>query len=449
VNESQQNAVNSEDIYLNTIGLGEVTLTARFSGDYKYNPATEAITFTVVPKNVTNPIIELVSDATIYYDGTAKEPEVKVYYAEGKEIPDDQYTVTYQNNTDASTESSKAKIIVNSVDGALYTITNAEKEFYIQETAVTITELPIASIISDGKTLAASTLTGGKAKAGELEVEGTFSWKDATVAPTLTDSKVTEYDVIFTPDNKNYKLGECQVTLTVMPRAMLFADNTANLWATFCGQHEYEVPEGCTAYTISGINGTTVTVSEITAEEANTPAIIPAYTPLLIQRDANVATPVKATFMAIGEAPASGYNAQTGLAWSEGSGFTFFGNAGDVDISASNASSTTEGGFIYVGRNANAPVSYVLRNGQFILVDQNQGLAAHRCVLNVETGGMSAYQAPKKLTISKDDITGVKEVKEVREVKDDSWYTLDGRKLNGKPTKKGIYVNGERKVVVK
>ncbi len=449
VNNSGNNAKNSEDINLKTIGLGTVKLWAGFSGNEKYNPATEAITFNVVPKPVTSPIIKLVSDETIYYDGQVKEPEVKVYYAEGKEVPDDQYTVTYQNNTDASTESSKAKIIVNSVDGALYTITNAEKEFYIQETAVTITELPTASIISDGKTLAASTLTGGKAKAGELEVEGTFAWKDATVAPTTDDSNVTEFDVTFTPDNRNYKLGECQVTLTVMPRAMLFADNTANLWATFCGEHEYEVPEGCTAYTISGISGSTVTISEITADEQDALVIMPAYTPVLIQRGENVTTPVKATFIAIGTVPASGYNAQTGLAWSEGSGFTFYGNTTDNGIAANAASCNTEGGFIYEGYNDSGIKSYVLRSGQFILVDQNQGLAAHRCLLNVSTGGMSAYQAPKKLTISKDDITGVKEVKEVREVKDDSWYTLDGRKLNGKPTKKGIYVNGGRKVVVK
>jgi hypothetical protein len=29
------------------------------------------------------------------------------------------------------------------------------------------------------------------------------------------------------------------------------------------------------------------------------------------------------------------------------------------------------------------------------------------------------------------------------------WYTLDGRRLNGKPTKKGIYINNGRKVVIR
>ena len=34
-------------------------------------------------------------------------------------------------------------------------------------------------------------------------------------------------------------------------------------------------------------------------------------------------------------------------------------------------------------------------------------------------------------------------------VPSEGWYTLDGRRLSGKPTKKGIYVNGNRKVLIK
>ena len=32
---------------------------------------------------------------------------------------------------------------------------------------------------------------------------------------------------------------------------------------------------------------------------------------------------------------------------------------------------------------------------------------------------------------------------------DDAWYTLDGRKLDGKPTAKGLYINGGRKIIIK
>ena len=32
---------------------------------------------------------------------------------------------------------------------------------------------------------------------------------------------------------------------------------------------------------------------------------------------------------------------------------------------------------------------------------------------------------------------------------DNEWYSLDGCRLNGKPTAKGIYINNGRKVVIK
>ena len=348
VNNSESNGVNSEDISLNTVGIGTVTLKAGFSGNDKYNPATGAITFTVVPKNVTSPIIELVDQSTIYYDGTAKEPAVKVYYAEGKEIPADQYDVTYANNTNVSSTNSKAKIIVKSKTGALYTI-DAEKEFEIQETIV------------------------------------------------------------------------------------LFAANSTNLWATFCSQNEYEVPEGCTAYTISSISGSTVTISEVTAEEANAPAIIPAYTPMLIQRDANVTAPVTAAFSAIVTAPTSGYDDQTGLVSTTGSDFTFYGNCSNTAVSPDD----------FKGH-YNEGQTYLLYDGKFILADENGGLGAHKCLLVLNGTNNAPVLSIGTETTSLSPVPSPS-----REGSSQRWYTLDGRKLDKQPTKKGIYINGGRKVVIK
>lgn len=54
------------------------------------------------------------------------------------------------------------------------------------------------------------------------------------------------------------------------------------------------------------------------------------------------------------------------------------------------------------------------------------------------------------LTMSYDEATGVEGVKEVREVKgvkDNSWYTLDGIKVTLTPKKKGVYIVNGKKVV--
>ena len=32
---------------------------------------------------------------------------------------------------------------------------------------------------------------------------------------------------------------------------------------------------------------------------------------------------------------------------------------------------------------------------------------------------------------------------------DDGWYTIDGRRLAGKPTQSGIYINNGKKILIK
>ena len=46
-------------------------------------------------------------------------------------------------------------------------------------------------------------------------------------------------------------------------------------------------------------------------------------------------------------------------------------------------------------------------------------------------------------------VIGHTEITEITERADAAWYSLDGRKLEGKPTKKGLYIYKGRKVVIK
>ena len=69
--------------------------------------------------------------------------------------------------------------------------------------------------------------------------------------------------------------------------------------------------------------------------------------------------------------------------------------------------------------------------------------------LNGITAGDKANEARAFVLNFGDATTEVKEVIEVKEVKDNSWYTLDGRRLNSKPTQKGIYINNGKKEVIK
>lgn len=82
-----------------------------------------------------------------------------------------------------------------------------------------IAENPTATALTYGQKLSDSTLTGGKVTyktADGTEVAGTFAWKNSSIKPTVADSEVTQYEVVFTPtDADNYNVVESKITLVV------------------------------------------------------------------------------------------------------------------------------------------------------------------------------------------------------------------------------------------
>ena len=82
-----------------------------------------------------------------------------------------------------------------------------------------IAEKPTASVLTYGQKLSDSTLTGGKAAyqiADGTEITGAFAWKNSSIKPTAVDSQKTEYDVTFTPSDKdNYNAVDTKLALTV------------------------------------------------------------------------------------------------------------------------------------------------------------------------------------------------------------------------------------------
>ena len=85
--------------------------------------------------------------------------------------------------------------------------------------------------------------------------------------------------------------------------------------------------------------------------------------------------------------------------------------------------------------------NYALNGKQFVWVKDAIPVAANKCWLQIPSGEVTA----RGISIVFGEATGVKEVIEVN---DDSWYDLNGRKVN-KPTKKGVYIMNGKKVVVK
>ena len=94
---------------------------------------------------------------------------------------------------------------------------------------------------------------------------------------------------------------------------------------------------------------------------------------------------------------------------------------------------------------------YILNNaGDFILAyvtPTDNTIAAHRCY--VDLSGDNSNQAR---LISSGDATGIDSMVNGQGTMDNldgDWFSLDGRRLNGQPTRKGIYIHHGKKTVIK
>lgn len=275
-----------------------------------------------------------------------------------------------------------------------------------------------------------------------------------TVTKVGTDPAET-VNVTETSGVYSFTMPASDVTVTAVwtpVTVTLFAAGATNEWMTWCGEDEYTVPEGCAAYEVTGVSNGAVTLSDA----LNT---IPAYTPVLIHRTAGVlTTDITAEWKAEGTAPTSGYNSTTGIVTAEiaANSITFYGNAGDETQThnpyATGPDPEHPGESIPVDDQIPALTKatgltdgwacYILRDGNFVFVDTDRGIAANRCVLAVKTSILGGNANARVLTIGT-ETTGISLIEDGRSKMEDGWYSLDGLKLEGKPTKKGLYIRGK------
>ena len=170
----------------------------------------------------------------------------------------------------------------------------------------------------------------------------------------------------------------------------------------------YVEDEAAELYTIESVNGDQAVLSD--RSDA-----MPSNTPMLVYNKSNetkviLLIPCAEPDMAITVAP------------------EFQGTLNGTTIAAS-----TEG-----------QTNYAFNGKAFVFVKNAIEVGPNKAWLSVNTGEPSA-----RITLVFDDATGVNEVIGVKEVNDGSWYDLNGRKLNGIPTKKGVYIMNGKKVVIK
>ena len=125
---------------------------------------TAGVQYTINSKKVTGPTIEVADAGT--YDGTEKKPSVVVKDGE-KEIPSDEYSVSYENNTNAGT----ATVKITDVAGGNYDVSGS-KTFTINKGAYNGTVEKKVTIIKKRSTAQTGTLTAADFFPEEAVPEG-------------------------------------------------------------------------------------------------------------------------------------------------------------------------------------------------------------------------------------------------------------------------------------
>lgn len=163
------------------------------------------------------------------------------------------------------------------------------------------------------------------------------------------------------------------------------------------------------------------TVSEVTATEAMLSEkidVMPKRTPMLIYNESTDAQTVLLIPTA-DVAPLTDVAAE------------FKGTAVEKTVSADEVAATN---------------FYVLTDqNQFVWVKDAGTIAAHRCWLEIAP---SQAAGARRIVFSGSETTGI-DAATLRDMTTGDWYDLNGRKLNGMPTQKGVYIFNGRKVVVK
>ncbi len=113
----------------------DITATAEVSGYYTVECNTAK--FTIIQKTIAEPVVMLDSYVELY-TGSQIKPTVHIFDGT-KEVPSSEYIVTYANNTNLSTSTTKATATVNNAPDGNYIIGSASATFEILNPADTYT----------------------------------------------------------------------------------------------------------------------------------------------------------------------------------------------------------------------------------------------------------------------------------------------------------------------
>ena len=454
-----------EVAYSNNVNAGTATVTITGKGNYS---GETAATFTIA-KSMTNDGITIAAIADQTYTGSAIEPEVTVTDGETTLTLGTDYTIGYSANVNVGTATATitGKGNYSGSREVLFTIAKA--------TPTVTTPTAVENLIYNGS--AQALVNAGNTDFGTLlySLEGQNYSDDI---PTGTDAGTyTVYYKVEGSDNWNAVAAQTiEVTITYFDASLAAIVDNSDVISNIITNYDSKAD---------------VTLSDRTLYKDgkwNTLCLPFSLSAAQIAANANFAG---ATLMTIDVTEKNGFDATDGtlylwfktattieagvpylVKWEKA--MDYEGNEASYDISnpvfegvtiSNSTAQTVEskttgletvqmvGTYSPVGVTADDKSILFLGDANtlyYSTVDrQIRSCRAYFSVPYIKNNAGAKARA-FALSFDGEETTGILEVSaNSNEVKDDIWYSLDGVRLNGKPTQRGMYINKGKKILVK
>ena len=271
---------------------------------------------------------------------------------------------------------------------------------------------PFASVVENGVTGLGAGIFAGCTALTSIKI-GNAAQVLALGEGAIPANEGLQIDV---PGNlyNEYKTTDGWSALTITSSESVVMTNVAfdgsNDYDTFVDpEHNLMVPSVLTAFTVKSVGETSVVLSPITD------GVIPAGVPVLLLSKS-------------------------------------------VDSDDIRTSSTEEKGSATVGQLKAAPKGgkevksigniYLLYKDKFYL-SQTGTIPENGVYLELKEEQAQKASSRGVLSIGDDGTTGIQQIDNGLNLEKNGWYTLDGRRLESAPTRKGLYINNGKKVVIK
>ena len=441
-------------LYNNNVNAGTATVTVKGVGDYT---GEQMKTFVILPKTLTDEMVTLDKTSFIYNEKVQK-PEVTV--ADGTLMTEDDYTITNEGGTDEGTY----QVVVvgqNNYKGTViksFTITREEihgdddpehpdekpitytpteegsDEVKVSGCEGTETELEQvtsvtvpATFTSNGKTY---TIVGISANAfanvpnltdvylpdteEPLEIAEDAIPATATIHTTL--ALLDDY-ALMPSLSESFKAGKIMTTVTAK-----------NRYWTFSSGVDVYVPDGVSVYIARERDNATVTIVELSDNDLTVGGqrIIKHNNGVLISSEGND-TPYD--LVACGRRMTSG------------------------------TTISTDDYKDYGSQNCLVPVIvathfgtgyYFMKNNEFYSIQEESEdikVPAGKAVLYLRQAASSPSYSSIIQLVNTGEVTNINSITD--DTDEGDWYDMSGRKLNGRPTKKGVYIKNNKKTVIR